>query len=130
MIMKNKLIFNILLTILTSSFSACSKNMPVKQSFKFKISALSTGLPIKGGSFVNAISGSNTNLVELDADHSADFPIGIYEFQTISFEGPSAFMGKRYCGKIQTVNLSQSEKDISININETNCLSEPFIFHL
>ena len=125
--MMKKLFLNILLIILTLALSACSQNKPVKQNFKFKISAVTAGIQLKGGSFVNAISETDTNLIKLDADHSAEFPSGIYEFQTISFEGPSQLMGKKYCGKIQKVDLSQPEKNVTMNITEKNCLEEPFI---
>ena len=125
--MMNKLVLNVLIIFLILGLSSCSQNKPVKQNFKFKISAMASGVPLQGGSFVNAKNGSVTNLVKLDADHSAEFPSGIYEFQTVSFEGPLPFMGKRYCGRIQNVNLSQVAKKTSLNITEANCLSAPFI---
>ena len=125
--MMKKLFLNILFMILALALSACSQSKPVKQNFKFKISAIATGLPLNGGSFVNALTGSNLNLVKLDENLSADFPVGIYEFQTVSFEGPSAFTGKKYCGIAKNINLSQSEKNVTMNITEANCLTEPFI---
>ena len=125
--MNNKIYLNILLITFFLNFSACSKKEPIKRSIKFKISGYKEDLTINGGSFVNVISDLSTNLVKLDTNQSANLPSGVYEFHTVNFQGPSAFLGKRYCGKLQYINLKQSQQNVPMDISEENCLEEPFI---
>ena len=125
--MKKKIFINFLLITFALSFCACTKKETIKKSINFKISALTPGLTINGGSFVNAISDSNTNLVKLDANQSAILSTGVYEFQSVNFEGLSPLLGKSYCGKLHSVKLSQANQNVAMNISEENCLEEPFI---
>jgi Domain of unknown function (DUF5122) beta-propeller len=114
----------LLLTIIVS----CSKKQASKQVFKFQISAFSSnGHALDGGSFVRAISDGKSSIVKLDANNSASFPNGIWEFQAVSFEGPTPFAGRKYCGRAAGVNLGGADKDVELNITEANCLVEPFV---
>ena len=126
-IMRNTFFLNILFMTLVLTSTACSKSKQEKQSIQFRISALETNLQFNGGSFVNAISGANSSLIKLDVAQSAILPAGIYDFQSVSFEGASAFLGKKHCGTIKGVSLSQTDQNISMSMSEENCLVEPFI---
>ena len=117
----------IIATLIIFSIVSCAKKQKIKQHFTFKIGAIASGLPINGGSFVRAISSSTNALVKLDANDSAVFEFGNWEFQVVSFEGPSAFMGKRYCGRKTNFNLDATPLNAALTLNEANCLSEPFI---
>jgi hypothetical protein len=124
--MKKKTFY--LFTLLTLALlSSCAKKQQVKQSFTFKISAMTAATPLQGGSFVRAISPTTNNLVQLDANNAADFPMGTWEFQTVSYEGPTPFAGKKYCGSIKDVNISATSQDVNLSITEANCLNEPFL---
>lgn len=115
------------MTVSMLALVSCSAKKSGNQKFRFTVSAIQTGLPINGGSFVRAINATSTSIIKLDATDSAEFEHGTWEFQTVSFEGPTTFGGKRYCGRAQNVVLSEAARDLSLNISEANCLSEPFI---
>lgn len=122
---KFKISISLFILILTTI--SCSKRPMAKQSFAFKLSAYSSGIEMTGGSYVNAISSDSNKIVKLDAENSAEFPQGFWEFQTVRFQGPLPFGGKRFCGLIQNINLTAINQNVTININENNCLSEPFL---
>jgi hypothetical protein len=124
--MKKKTFYLFTLLIL-ALLSSCAKRQQVKQSFTFKISAMTAATPLQGGSFVRAISATTNNLVQLDANNAADFPLGNWEFQTVSYEGPTPFTGKKYCGSLKDVNINNTSHDVNLTINEANCLTEPFL---
>ena len=86
--------------MITTIFS-CAKKQSSNQHFTLKLGAAQTGLAISGGTFVHALSATSDSIVKLDANDSAVFDFGTWEFQVVSFEGPSAFAGKRYCGRVQ-----------------------------
>lgn len=123
----NNLKYLTLIFCLITMIASCSNKPAAKQVFAFKLSAYTAGLEMAGGTFVRAVSSSSNKIVKLDANNSAEFPQGIWEFQAVRFQGPTPFGGKRYCGKIQNINLSAINQDVIININENNCLSEPFL---
>jgi len=124
--MKKKML--LLLTLLTLALTpSCAKRQQMRQSFTFKISALTGATTLQGGSYVRAISPTMNNLIQLDSSNSADFPFGTWEFQTVSYEGPTPFAGKKYCGSIKEVNISGTAQDVNLVINEANCLAEPFL---
>lgn len=128
--MKNNKKTFLVLALLSLSLllSGCMKGkQKVKQNFTFKVSALQAGIPLSGGSFVRAISSASNTLIKLDTNDSAEFPLGSWAFYTISYEGPAPMSGKKYCGSVSNVNLSQAAHDVSLTINEANCLSEPFL---
>ena len=117
-----------LLLLLLMSFVSCSKKQTSKQVFTFQISAFtSNGHALDGGSFVQATSNGKVSIIKLDADNSASFPPGIWEFQAVSFEGPTPFAGRKYCGGAVGVNLGGAEQNVALNITEANCLSVPFV---
>jgi surface protein len=117
----------LLMTVTILALVSCSAKKTGNQKFSFKVAALQTGLALNGGSFVRAINASSNTLIKLDANDSAEFEQGVWEFQTVSFEGPGAYAGKRFCGRVVGVNLSDAQKDIALNISEANCSSEPFL---
>ncbi|MEA9355233.1 IPT/TIG domain-containing protein [Bacteriovorax sp. PP10] len=123
-----KISLKILLIIVTIlALASCSAKKTANQKFSFKVAALQTGLALNGGSFVRAINASSSTLIKLDANDSAEFEQGVWEFQTVSFEGPSAYAGRRFCGRVVGVNLNEAQKDIALNISEANCYVEPFL---
>lgn len=127
-ILKNFIPFLFLILLPVSMFVSCAKKAKAKQSFTFKVSSIeAAGIGLSGGSFVRAISPTVNNLVRLDADNSAEFPFGKWEFQTISYEGPGPMTGKRFCGRVQEVDITTAAQSVSLTINEANCLSEPFL---
>lgn len=117
----------LLLTLTILALTACSAKKASNQKFSFKIAALQTGLSLNGGSFVRAINATSNTLIKLDANDSAEFEQGTWEFQTVSFEGPGAYAGRRFCGRAVGVKLTETQKDLSLTITEANCASEPFI---
>jgi surface protein len=117
----------LLMTVTILALVSCSAKKTGNQKFSFKIAALQTGLALNGGSFVRATNATSTTLIKLDANDSAEFEYGTWEFQTVSFEGPGTFGGKRYCGKAQNVVLSEVAKDLKFNISEANCSTESFL---
>ena len=123
----SKILFMTYIVASALIFSSCIKNEATKKNIKIKFSALNTELPSDNDNYVYAISGPNKELVLLDSDFSAVLPKGKYEFQTVSFEDISSNNGKTFCGRVQGVNLSRATKDVSMDINEENCKTEPFI---
>lgn len=117
----------LLLTLTILTLASCSAKKTTNQKFSLKIGALQTGLSLNGGSFVRAINGSINTLIKLDANDSAEFEHGTWEFQTVSFEGPGAYAGRRFCGRAVGVKLSDTQKDIALTITEANCTAEPFL---
>ena len=117
----------LLLTLTTLTLVSCSAKKTSAQKFSFKIAAIQTGLSLNGGSFVRAINATTNTLIKLDANDSAEFEQGTWEFQTVSFEGPGAYAGRRFCGRAVGVKLSEAQKDIALTITQANCYSEPFI---
>lgn len=117
----------ILLTLTILTLASCSAKKTSNQKFSFQIAAIQAGLSLNGGSFVRAISSTSNTLIKLDANDSAEFEQGTWEFQTVSFEGPGAYAGRRFCGRAVGVKLSEAQKDLSLTITEANCASEPFI---
>lgn len=117
----------LMLTLTILALTSCSAKKSGNQKFSFKIGAIQSGLSLSGGSFVRAINGSTNKLIKLDANDSAEFEQGTWEFQTVSFEGPGAYAGRRFCGRMVGVKLSETQKDLALTITEANCSSEPFI---
>lgn len=116
-----------MLTLTILALASCSAKKTGNQKFSFKIGAIQSGLSLSGGSFVHAINGSTNKLIKLDVNDSAEFEQGTWEFQTVSFEGPGAYAGRRFCGRVVGVKLSETQKDLALTITEANCSSEPFI---
>lgn len=115
------------LAITMLALVSCSAKKTANQKFSFKVAAIQTGLQLSGGSFVLAINATSSTLIKLDANDSAEFEMGTWEFQTVSFEGPGTFGGKRYCGRAQNVVLNESAKNLSLNISESNCSTQVFL---
>jgi hypothetical protein len=124
---KTTIPFLIYSLLFISFISACSKKQSVKQSFTLKVSAVQAGIPLKGGSFVRAISATSNTLIKLDANDSADFSFGKWEFQIVSFEGPLAQQGKQYCGTINEFVVDSTPKNAELMLNEANCLASNFV---
>ncbi len=124
---KTTIPFLIYLLLFITFFSACSKKQSVKQSFTLKVSAIQAGVPLKGGSFVRAISATSNSLIKLDANDSADFAFGRWEFQVVSYEGPLAQQGKQYCGSLTEFIVDSTLKNAELTLNEANCLSASFV---
>jgi hypothetical protein len=118
------LFFSLLILALSIS---CAKKQANKQNFVFNMSALQVGIPLNGGSYVRAISPTSNTLIKLDANDSAVFDYGKWEFQVVSFQGPAAFAGKRYCGRFVDFAIDANPVDAALTITEANCLSEPFV---
>ena len=118
------LTYLILMVTLSTLFS-CTKKQSSAKKFNLKLSAIQANT-FTGGSFVRAISSSGIKIVKLDANNSAEFPVGLWEFQVVSFQGPGALQGNKYCGLIQNKNLTNTEESIAITITQNNCLNAPF----
>ncbi len=126
--MKNNFVKNLFIILLNLFLIvSCAKKQKAKQHFTLNIGALQTGLPLSGGSYVKAISSTSNNIIKLDSNDSAVFEFGNWEFQVVSFEGPTPFYGKRYCGKISNFNLDISLTNAELSLNQMSCLSEPFV---
>ncbi len=120
-----KLFTSFLLMIMLSFLVSCSSKEGSSKKFTLKLSAIQSSTLV-GGSFVRAISPTSTITTKLDNNNSAEFPQGVWEFQTVTFSGPGFLQGQTYCGRAQNTKLSASEESISITINQNNCLSGPF----
>ena len=119
-------IFFILTLLALALLNSCAKKIESKQKFILKISAL-TASDLAGGSFVRAISKSKNQLVALDANNSGEFSQDSWEFQVISYSGPTAFLGQAYCGGVKSISVKGASSDVDVDISASNCNSEPFV---
>jgi hypothetical protein len=121
----------LILTILALAFLfGCAKKG--KATLEIKVASISTGDDLNGGVYLKAIEfdgdGNEIQVIYIDilGEKVAEIPFGTWDLYLIGYVGPNDFSGDKYCGSVLSQVLNQPEMDIAVDLNSSNCSSEPY----
>ena len=127
---------NSLKTLLTTLFLAlalfgCGSKPVSKTDFSYSLSGIVNGTPMAGGIYLWAQKVDETGavtetfIVDLSADDSADIPFGTWDIYIVAYEGPTLWSGNNYCGDVTSILLDTDEKSLQMDLSQSNCSTLP-----
>lgn len=119
----------ILLLILSlATLQGCGKSQKEQTQFQLLIGGL-TGDTFPGGIFLKTEKADTgeADYVDVPATHMVEIEHNTYNFYFVSYQGPSAWAGLKYCGSVLNQEIIGSSQTISLSVAQADCSVEPYL---